>query len=95
MPFSLAKAIKSTHRDPINRILHLIGLSIYVIGLTLAIGYFLGLNTNPITGLMLWSIAICLFLIGHKIEGNLAMTLNIFFKYLRSKKTTPSLRSSR
>jgi hypothetical protein len=35
----------------------------------------------------LWSIAICLFLTGHKIEGNLrAMTLIIIFKYLKSRK---------
>ena len=75
-----------THRSPANRILHFIGLPIYIIGITLTLGYFLGLNTNPITGVILWSIAISLFLIGHKKEGNLrAMTIIVFFKYLRSK----------
>ena len=87
MPFSLVKAIKSTHRNPANRILHLIGLPIYATGITLIAGYFLNLNTNPITGLILWLVAICLFLIGHKIEGNFrAMTLIILFKYLKSRK---------
>jgi len=87
MPFDLVKAIKSTHRHPTNRVLHLIGLPIYVTGITLVAGYFLNLNTNPITGLTLWLIAVSLFLTGHKIEGNLrAMTLIIVFEYLRSRK---------
>ena len=88
MPFSLVKAIKSTHRNSVNRILHFMGLPIYFIGIMLMLGYFLGLNTDPILGITLWSIAICLFLIGHKKEGNLrAMTLIVFFKYLSSKKS--------
>jgi hypothetical protein len=87
MSFSLLKAIKSTHRNPANRILHLIGLPIYVTGITLVAGYFLGLHTNPIAGITLWLITICLFLTGHKIEGNLrAMTSIIIFKYLKSRK---------
>jgi uncharacterized membrane protein len=87
MPFSVVKAIKSTHRNPTNRILHLIGLPVYATGIVLMLGYFLGLHTNPMTGITLWLIAIGLFLIGHKIEGNLrAMTLIVFFKYLKSRK---------
>jgi len=87
MSFDLVKAIKSTHRDPANRILHLIGLPIYVIGIILVIGYFLGLHTQPVAGITLWSVAICLFMTGHKIEGNLrAMTLIVLFKYLKSRK---------
>ena len=87
MPFSLVKAIKSTHRNPANRILHLIGIPIYVTGITLIVCYFVNLNTNPITGLILWILAVSLFLTGHKIEGNTrAMTLIILFKYLNSRK---------
>jgi uncharacterized membrane protein len=87
MPFNLVKAVKSTHRNPANRILHIIGLPIYATGITLIVGYFLNLNTNPIAGLILWLVAVCLFSIGHKIEGNLrAMTLIILFKYLESRK---------
>ena len=70
-------------------ILHIIGLPIYATGMTLLLGYFIGLDTNPITGITLWSIAIGLFLTGYKIEGNLrAMTLIILFKYLKSRKAT-------
>ena len=88
MPFSLVKAIKSTHRHPANRILHLIGLPIYVTGIMLIAGYLLNLNTNPITGLIFWLAAVCLFLIDHKIEGNLrAMTLIVLFKFITESKT--------
>jgi hypothetical protein len=55
--FCLFKAIKSTYRNPANRILHLIGLPIYATGITLIAGYFLNLISNPITGLILWLVA--------------------------------------
>ena len=51
MPFSLLKAIKNTHRNPVNRILHLIGIPIYATGIMLILDYFLGMHTNPITGI--------------------------------------------
>jgi hypothetical protein len=87
MTFSLVRAIKSTHKHPVNRILHCIGLVVYAIGIMLIVGYFVGSHTNPITGITLWLMAIGMFLIGHKLEGNLrAMTLIIFFKYLKSRK---------
>ncbi|MFZ0896837.1 MAG: hypothetical protein WAZ77_20240, partial [Candidatus Nitrosopolaris sp.] len=54
------------------------------------------LNTNPITGLILLLIAVSLFWIGHKIEGNFrVMTLIILFKYLRSRKVILSNRVRR
>jgi len=87
MPFSLIKAIKSTHGHPTNRILHCIGLPLYVIGIVLVAVDFIDVHTSPIIGIILWLIAIGLFLTGHKIEGNLrAMTLIILFKYLKSRK---------
>jgi hypothetical protein len=87
MQLNLLKAIKSTHRNPISRVLHLMGLSLYIVGFSLLAGYYLGsLGISPIIGIILFPIAIGLFLIGHKIEGNLrAMTLIILLKYLRSK----------
>ena len=88
MQLNLFKAIKSTHRNPISRVLHLIGLSLYAIGFTLLAGYYLGSLSilSPIIGIILFPIAIGLFLTGHKIEGNLrAMTLIILLKYLKSK----------
>jgi len=87
MPFNLLKAVKNTHRNPVNRVLHIIGIPVYATGIMLILDYFLCLHTNLLTGIALWLIAICLFLTGHKIEGNLrAMTLIIIFKYLKSKK---------
>lgn len=88
MQLNLFKAIKNTHRNPISKVLHLIGLCLYAIGFTLLAGYYLGsLNIlSPIIGIILFPIAIGLFLTGHKIEGNLrAMTLIILLKYLKSK----------
>jgi len=93
MSFSFVKAIKSSHRHPINRILHCIGFPIYVTGLALILGDLFGLHTNPVNGVILWSMAIGLFLLGHRIEGNLrAMTLIVIFKYvLRSSRLTKSI----
>ena len=83
MSFSLIKAIKSTHKHPINRILHCVGAPIYITGIALILGSLFGLYTNPINGIILWSTAIGLFLLGHKIEGNLrAMTLIVLFRYI-------------
>jgi uncharacterized membrane protein YGL010W len=84
LAFILLKAIRNTHRHPVNRILHGIGLPLYIVGISMIASYVIGQNTNPISGLVLLIIAISLFLIGHKIEGNLrAMTLIILFKYLK------------
>ena len=85
MKFNLLKAIKNTHRHPINIILHCIGLPLYIIGIYIVILYFMDQNKPLLDGIILWMSAISLFIIGHKIEGNLrAMTLVIIYKYLRS-----------
>jgi uncharacterized membrane protein YGL010W len=84
LAFSLLKAIRNTHRHPVNRILHGIGLPLYIVGISMIASYVIGQNTNPISGLVLLIIAISLFLAGHKVEGNLrAMTLIILYKYLK------------
>ncbi|HZI70690.1 MAG TPA: hypothetical protein VFD60_05970 [Nitrososphaeraceae archaeon] len=92
MRLNLLKAIKNTHRNPISRVFHLVGLSLYIIGFILIATYYYFDNNNslnvssPLYGIVLFPLAVCLFLIGHKIEGNLkAMTLIIVMKYLRSK----------
>lgn len=88
MGINLLKAIKSTHRNPVSKILHLIGLSLYVIGFILITGYYSNnLNiSSPIYGIVLFPIAVGLFLLGHKKEGNLrAMTIIVIMKYLKSK----------
>ena len=88
MSFSLIKAIKSTHRHPINRILHCIGAPIYIMGIALILGNLFWWYTNYLSGIVLWSMAVGLFLLGHTIEGNLrVMTLVVVFKYVfRSRK---------
>jgi len=44
------------------------------------------MDTNPIEGTALWGIAVVLFVIGHKVEGNLrATTPVVVFKFLMSK----------
>ena len=54
MPFSLVKAIKGTHMNPINRMLHCIGAPFYVFGIVVIVGYFLGISDfNPLTGIVL------------------------------------------
>jgi hypothetical protein len=91
MRLNLLKAIKNTHRNPISILLHLVGLSLYIIGFVLIVGYYYSdgrsLNiSSPIYGIILFPIAVGLFLIGHKIEGNLrAMTLIVVMKYLNSR----------
>ena len=89
MGINLLKAIKSTHRNPVSKILHLIGLSLYVVGFILITGYYYFNNLNissPIYGIILFPIAVGLFLLGHKKEGNLrAMTIIVIMKYLKSK----------
>jgi hypothetical protein len=86
MSFSLIKAIKSTHRHPVNRILHCIGAPFYITGIAFILEGIFGLHGNIMKGVVLSIMAIGLFLLGHKIEGNIrAMTLIILFKYVRFK----------
>ena len=83
MSFSLVKAVKSTHRHPLNRTFHLIGLSFYVFALFTLIGDH---NQNPMMSLALWLTAINLFIAGHTIENNVrAMTAIVIFKCVRSR----------
>jgi len=86
MRFSLIKAIKSTHRHPANKILHSIGLFLYAVAIIMIISsYFLKTPLNPVILILLFFVAITLFLIGHNIEGNIkATTWVIVFKYIRA-----------
>jgi hypothetical protein len=70
---SILKIIKNTHRHPINQALHSIGAPFYGIGLAMSIGHLAGIQTNlAAAGAMLLA-AIAMFVLGHKIEGNLRM----------------------
>jgi riboflavin transporter FmnP len=97
MRFSLLKAIKNTHRHPANRILHAIGLLLYFLAVVMIpIGYFLGMTINPLNVPILFAVAIALFLLGHRIEGNIrAITWVIIFKYLKAKITNRDKENTR
>ena len=84
MRFSLLKAIKNTHRHPANRILHVVGLLLYAVAISMISSSLLNTNVNPFASLFLFMVAIALFLLGHKIEGNVrATTWVALFKYLK------------
>jgi uncharacterized membrane protein YiaA len=84
MRFSLLKAIRNTHRHPANRVLHAIGLSFYIIAILIILDGLFNKDINPFI-LILFAVAIALFLLGHAIEGNLrATTWVIIFKYLKA-----------
>jgi hypothetical protein len=87
MSFSLVKAVKSTHRHPLNKLFHLIGLSLYSFAFFIFISNLIGnQDQNPMFGLALWLTAINLFIVGHMIEDNVrSVTVIILFKYIRSK----------
>ena len=84
MRFSLLKAIKNTHRHPANRMLHVIGLLLYAVAIFVISYSLLNTNVSPYPSLFLFLVAITLFFLGHKIEGNVrATTWVVLFKYLK------------
>jgi uncharacterized membrane protein YGL010W len=85
MPISLTRAIRSTHRHPTNRILHCIGFPIYIMGIALVVNNFVsGIRFPDLEyATVMCCTAVALFLIGHRVEGNLrAMTLILLYKYI-------------
>jgi phosphate starvation-inducible membrane PsiE len=97
MPISLTKAIKSTHRHPINRILHCIGAPIYITGIALIVNSLVsGIRFPDLEyAIIMCCTAVALFLIGHRTEGNLrAMTLILLYKYIARSIKTMGISSS-
>jgi Flp pilus assembly protein protease CpaA len=90
LSFALVKIVKSTHRHPINRMLHVGGLLLYAYGFCILITPVMGEHDfRLVTSLAMWFTAIDLFIVGHVIEGNVgAMTLTMLFKYIRFKLST-------
>ena len=87
MSFSLVKAVKSTHRHPLNKTFHLIGLSMYAFALFTLVSPLIGNHDqDPALGLAFWLTAINLFIAGHTIENNVgAITAIVFYKYFRAR----------
>jgi hypothetical protein len=86
LSFNIVKAVKSTHRHPINKMLHAVGLSLYMFALYILVSYLAGRHDqNLLFGLALWLTAVNLFILGHAIEDNIrAMTAIVVFKYVKS-----------
>lgn len=70
---TILKIIKNTHRHPVNQALHSIGAPIYGVGLAMVLGHLEGMQTNLAVGAAMLLAAIAMFVLGHKIEGNLRM----------------------
>jgi hypothetical protein len=91
---TILKIIKNTHIHPANQALHSLGAPFYIVGFAMTCGYIAGLHTSLVASLTMLFGAITMFVIGHKIEGNLrSMTPVLLYKFLIStlsrRKVTP------
>lgn len=83
----ILKVVKNTHRHPINQALHFIGAPFYAIGLCMVIGHFVGgMQTNLLAGFAIWISAVAMFIVGHKVEGNIMTITPILLARLLSRK---------
>jgi hypothetical protein len=81
----ILKIIKNTHRHPANQALHSIGAPFYGLGLAMAIGHLGGMHTNLGAASVMLLAAFALFVLGHKIEGNIrSMAPILLFRFLYS-----------
>ena len=80
---TILKIIKNTHRHPANQALHSIGAPFYGVGIAMVLGHLAGMQTNLAVGGALFLSAISLFVLGHKLEGNLRMMAPVLlFRFL-------------
>lgn len=80
---TILKIIKNTHRHPANQALHSVGAPFYGLGLAMILGHLAGMQTNLAAGGAMLLAAIAMFVLGHKIEGNLrSMAPVLLFKFL-------------
>jgi hypothetical protein len=80
---TILKIIKNTHRHPVNQALHSIGAPFYGIGLAMIVGHLAGMQTNLAAGSAMFFSAMALFVLGHKIEGNIrSMAPVLLFRFL-------------
>ena len=79
----IVKILKNTHRHPINQALHSIGAPFYGLGLVMTLGHLVGMQTNLTAGGAMLLTAIAMFVVGHKIEGNVrSMAPIVLFRFL-------------
>jgi hypothetical protein len=80
---TIFEIIRNTHRHPANQALHSIGAPFYGVGLALILGYLAGIQTNLAAGGSMLLGAIAMFVLGHKIEGNVrSMAPVLLFRFL-------------
>ena len=80
---TILKIIKNTHRHPVNQALHCIGATFYGIGIAMTLGHLAGMQTNVAAGGAMFFAAIAMFVVGHKIEGNLRLMAPVLlFRFL-------------
>ncbi len=80
---TILKIIKNTHRHPINQALHSIGAPFYGIGLAMIVGHLAGMETDLYVGGAMFFSAMALFVLGHRIEGNVrSMAPVLLFRFL-------------
>jgi hypothetical protein len=90
---AILKIIKNTHRHPANQALHFIAAPFYAVGLVIMLGHFAGIQQQTtmtidivVVGAAMWLAAIAMFVLGHKIEGNIgSMTPVLLFRLLSRK----------
>jgi hypothetical protein len=77
------KIIRNTHKHPVNQALHCIGAPFYGLGLAMLIVHLGGMQTNIAVGSMMLLAAVAMFVLGHKIEGNIrSMAPVLLFRFL-------------
>ena len=80
---TIIKIIRNTHRHPVNQALHSIGAPFSGVGLVMILGHVAGMQTNLAAGGAMLLTAIAMFVLGHKIEGNLrSMAPVLLFRFL-------------
>ncbi len=82
---TIIKIIKNTHRHPANQALHSIGAPFYGVGLAMVLGHLAGMQTNLAVGCAMLLSAMAMFVLGHKIEGNLRMMAPVLLFRLLSR----------
>jgi hypothetical protein len=83
---AIVKLVKNTHRHPINQALHCVGAPFYIVGLYMIIGHFANIQTNLPIGFAIWMSAVAMFVVGHKVEGNIMTMTPVLVARLLSRK---------
>jgi hypothetical protein len=99
------KIIRNTHRHPANQALHSIGAPFYAVGLLVMLGHLASIQEQQqqqettaglVAGAAMWLGAIAMFVLGHKIEGNVgSMTPVLLFRLLLSSLSSQSRKVAR